>query len=51
MDTGGTIALFRAGEEGELADDQQSGQSIDPDAYDFSLEPYAPTPLQDRPAA
>jgi hypothetical protein len=27
------------------------GESIDPDAYDFSLEHYAPTSLQDRPAA
>jgi hypothetical protein len=27
------------------------GESIDPDAYDFSLEPYAPTTFQDRPAA
>lgn len=27
------------------------GESIDPDAYDFSLEPHAPTTLQDRPAA
>jgi hypothetical protein len=27
------------------------GERIDPDAYDFSLEPYAPTPLREQPAA
>ena len=27
------------------------GERIDADAYDFSLEPYAPTSLRDRPAA
>jgi hypothetical protein len=27
------------------------GEHIDPDAYDFSLEPYAPSSLREQPAA